>query len=332
MLENRLIIDNDDAFSTYGLFVRDNGLAPLIGWPQFKKIAANNWYEENGIEADLTSPVLDGRQVQLQLYAMHDLTPSDLAPILSMLRASVYHTFRVPTLGVKFVLRYVSNGSVGVNNRFDSLTLTLAEDFDGSIAGGRSKPAMGEEVTLDFGNNTTTSFRIAVPDIDSVPFSGYDIDGYDMSRFGMMVTKGTLDQMQRFDKVKEAMKRSSNYVEGVQYDSAGTVYSNHDDVTMKLHIRTDTVVDFWNRWYALFAILMKSGEHILQGAGRRYRCYYKSMKVDKLYPLANGGVWCDFSVTMAVLGSMPIQIFGLTDNNVNKAIIDDDNVIISIIV
>lgn len=323
MLENRLIIDNIDAFSTYGLFVKDNGLAPLIGWPQFKKVYTNNWYEENGIEAELTSPVLDGRQVQLQLYAGHDTEPSDLSPILDMLKASVYHTYKIPTLGVSYLLRYVSNGGVGVNNRFDSLTLTLAEDS-------RTKPVIGGTVTLDFGSGNTATFAIAVPEIDSAFLSGYTIDGYDMARFGMMVTKGSLDQMHKFDKVKEALKRSSDHMAGIQYDSTGTVYTHHDDVTVSLHIHTATVLDFWKRWYALFAVVMGNGEHTLQGAGRRYKCYYKTMSVERLYPLPDGGVWCDFSVTMAVLRSEAITLLGLPVNGSLMAITDSNNTVITI--
>lgn len=323
MLENRLIIDNDDAFSIYGLVLKNNGLAPLIGWPQFKKVSTNNWYEEEGIEADLTSPVLDGRQVQLQFNAMHDTTPSDLSHIFSMLKEQVYHTFKIPTIGVSYTLRYVSNSSVNVNSCFDGLTITLAEDS-------RTKPTIGGNVTLDFGNNHTTTFTIAIPEDESVFHSGYSIDGYDMARFGMMITKGTLDQMHKFDKVKEGKKTSSNYVPGVQYDGSGTVYTQHDDVTLKMHIRTSSVVAFWQRWYALFATLMASGEHTLEGAGRKYKCYYKSMKVDKLYPLSNGGVWCDFSFTMTILSSEAIMLLGATENGSQKAIIDNNNIVISI--
>ena len=293
MLENRLIIDNNDAFSAYGLFIRDNGLAPLIGWPQFKKVDTNNWYEVSGIEADLDCPVLDGRRVQLQMYSEHALGTSELSSIFNMLKGSVYHTFKTD-LGMIFTLRYVNNGSLDVNDRFDSITLTLAEDS-------RTKPEIGDTVALHFGPLAQT-FTIAVPASESVFHSGYSIDGYNMARFGVMVVKGSCDQMHKFDKVKEALKRSSNYVAGIEYDSTGTVYTQHDDVTLKLHMRTDSVLNFWKRWYALFATVMASGEHTLQGVGKYYRCYYKSMKVDKLYPLPDGGVWCDFSLTMAILG------------------------------
>lgn len=325
MLTGQLYIDNVDAYDEYGIYIAYDGLRSLIQWPSVKtsSVAVNNWYEMDGVEADVSSVVLDSRQVQLHLYANHNFAPSELTPFFSMLRASVYHTYKIPILGVGYTLRYVSNGSVNVNNRFDGLSLTLAEDS-------RTKPIIGGTVILDFGSGNTMAFNIEVPDSISVPATGYSIDGIDMARFGMTVTQGTLDQMHKFDKVKEALRRSGNYIAGVVYDSTGTVYTQHDDITVRLHIRTDTVVDFWKRWYSFFATVMAGAEHMLQGAGRKYRCYYKSMAVETFVPLANGGIWCDFSVTMAVLGREAITLLGVLDNSSLVAITDDNNTVISI--
>ena len=324
----RLIIDCDDAYSTYGLFLKNGGLAALIGWPQFKKVKTTDWYEENGLEADLISPVLDGRTVQLPFHLAHHNTPSMARILLDVLTTvptggSVYHTFAIPRLGVSYSLRYVNNGSYNMNEAFDTFTLSMAED---SV----TKPALGNNVTLDFGNNVTETFTIAIPTSESVPLSGYAIDGYDMALFGMYVVKGTLDSFQKYPRVKEALKRNISIQNGVLYDGSGSIQVMPQDVTMKLHIQSSDVTLFWKMWYALFAVLMSDGERMLYGGGRFFACYYKSVKVDKFVLLSDNSVWCDFSLSLAVLREQPITLLGVPYNGSTVAIIDDNNVVISI--
>lgn len=320
---NRLFIDNNDAFATYGLYIRDGGLAPLLAWPQFKHVATNNWYEMDGIEADLGNPVLSGRTLNLQLNAGHRDAASLSRELMADLMDGVYHTFYLPGIGRSFSLRYVNNTAFTMNEAFDTMTLALAED---SIA----KPALGDTVTLHIGVGNTQTFTVAVPGESSVHLSGYLLDGIDFSRFGMMVTKGTLDQFQKGAKVKEALRRDIRTSAGIIYDGTGTVYTQPQDVTVSVHLRSSSMLDFWKMWYALFAVLLSSGEHVIEGAGRRLVFYYKSMNVQKFYPLANGGAWCDFSLSLSVLRHTPIQLLGTLENGTLMAIIDSNNVVISI--
>lgn len=323
MLINRLIIDGTDAYSEYGLYMKENALAALLAWPQFKKITTNDWHEEDGLEADLQSPVLDGRNVQLQFHLGHADSPSKARALISALKSTVYHTFAFKELGITYQLRYASNGAFSMNETFDTLTLTMAED---SV----TKPVIGSTVTLNFANNVTRTFTIAVPAIPSVHLSGYLLDGIDMARFGAYVTKGTLDSFQKAGTVKENMKRNVSVVNGIIYDSTATPTTKPQDVTINMVIHASSVVDFWKKWYALFAKLMASGAHTLFGGGKRLSCYYKSCKPSIFYLLPDGGVWCEFSVTMAVLKDLNIQMLGTVINNTPYAIADNNHIVIAI--
>lgn len=317
MMTGRLIIDGSDAYTTYGLYVKDGGLAALLAWPQMKNIKTKNWYERNGIVADLSNPLLDGRTVQLQFYLSHPDMASQARVLHYDLMNTAYHTFAFQTLGRTYTLRYVSNGAFTMNEGFDSATLTFAED-------NVTKPTLGSTVTLDFGTSTR-SFRIAVPDVTSVKPSGYRLDGIDFARFGMYVTKGTLDQFQKLAAAKEAMKRNISTAAGLIYDGSGAVYASYPDVTLNLHLRSESVTNFWKMWMAMFAQLFSAGEHTVDGAGRRFKCYYKSTKITKFYTLQDGGVWCDFAITMALLYDEPILLLGTTINGTTVAVVDGND-------
>lgn len=328
MLTERLLIDGYDAYTKYGLFVSYDGMRSLLQWPQFKSssIHVNNWHESDGLEADLSSVKIEGRSVQMQFVAVHSDSPSMSRVLFSSLKSkisgSVYHTFKFLRLGVSYMLRYDNNNSFTINEKFDNLSIALKED---SIY----TPVLGGNVTLDFGTSTKT-FTIAVPDSPSVKLSGYTIDGVDMAYFGMYVVSGTVDQFQTYGKTKESLLRDISTQNGWIYDSADTIQLSEKDVTIHLHLRTGNVLTFWKMWYALFAILLSSGAHTVEGAGRKFTCYYKSMSVDRFIPLQDNGIWCDFSVTVEVLNNMPLQILGTLVNGSAVAIIDNNNTVIQI--
>lgn len=322
MLRNRFLIDNIDTYTEYGLFIKDGGLAALLAWPQFKNVKIYNWAEEDGIIADLRNMRLDGRNVSVQFHMEHSDAPSMARKLERMLTSVTYHAIRCLTLGKTYTMRYVSNGSFSMNDDFDTLAITFAEDMV-------SKPVIGHTATLDFGDHTET-FTIAVPESSSTPASGYLLDGIEMSMFGMYVTHSTFDTFQKMPSAKEKMKRGVSIQSGYIYDGTGAEKVSYADVTLNIHVRTSSVTEFWQRWYAMFAILFANGSHTIEGGGRRCECYYKSMKPTRFYPLSDGGVWCDFSVTLAVTKMLPLQVIGTSINGDMVAILIGNNTIITI--
>ena len=64
MMEGRLFIDGGDAYLQYGAYVVNGGWNELVAYPPLKPVESNDWQEEDGIEADLSAPVLDTREVR----------------------------------------------------------------------------------------------------------------------------------------------------------------------------------------------------------------------------------------------------------------------------
>lgn len=275
-LAGRLLIDGIDAYNNYGIFVKDGGLNGLIAMPSFKAIDTYDWHEEDGLEADLSAPLLDGRQFTLNFGISHPDAESEAQVLLSDLASQVYHTLHIPWLGRTYTVRYVSNGSFAQNARFDTLSLTFAEDA----------------VTIP---------TVAVPTQETGISMGYFIDDADFALYGCTVVKGTRDSFLKFAATKEALKRSVSTLSGIIYDSGDTVRLKSRDITVKMHIRTPNVPTFWARWYALWNAVLAPEARTIEGDGMTFQCYYKSNAVQKFMPTIEGGVWCDFSITFAVL-------------------------------
>lgn len=301
MLTGRLYIDGLDAYTNYGLYVNLDELAPLLVMPQFKAVDTNDWHEEDGLEADLVAPVLDGRQFALNIRLRHPLTESEAQVLLSDLTAQVYHTINIPWLGRTYTIRYVSNGSFAQNGLFDTLSLTFAEDV----------------VTIP---------TVAVPTQETGLKLGYTIDDADFALYGCTVVKGTRDSFLKFANPKDALKRSFSTVGGVSYDSGDTIRLKTRDITVKLHMRTPDMATFWARWYALWNAVLAPEARTIEGDGLTFQCYYKNNAVSRLMPTSDGGVWCDFSITFAVLAySRGDEWFYLVTEDGIPVIFEEDN-------
>lgn len=282
MLKEKLFINNQDAYENYGLYIKD--YTPLIPYPPYKSIKTNDWHEQDGVEADLSCPVLSGRSITLQFYTGRPDGVSEAQVFLSDLLSKVYHTFYFPKIGKTYKFRLVSGPSFNQNKRFDKFSLTFAED------------------------------NIAIP-TEVVPFVatgiplGYTIDDADFAQYGCTVLQGTRDSLLKFSQPKEALQNNSNQLSGVIYDSNDIVRLRSKDITIKLHIRTKTISEFWQKWDSLwssvFAVNTEEGLNaavrVIEGDGMTFRCYYKKNAVDRFLFTPEGGVWCDFSITFAVL-------------------------------
>lgn len=302
-LTGHLYIDGVDAYTNYGLFVKDDGLKGLLQWPQFKasSIPTVNWHEYDGIEADLSAPVLDGRQFQLSFHINHPDAESEAQVLLSDLTSQVYHTFNFPLLGKTYVLRLVTNPNFLQKTDFDTLSLTFAED---NVAVPTATVPMQET---------------------GIPY-GYIIDDADFALYGCTVFKGTRDSFLKFASPKPALKVSTITSNGVSYDSGDSVRLSSRDITMHLHIRTANIADFWARWNALWAVVLAPSYRTVEGDGMVFQCYYKSNAISKFLMFDDGGVWCDFTITFAVLSySRGEEWFYLITEDGYPVIFEDDD-------
>ena len=121
-----LYIDGKDAFVKYGITILEGSYSQLVEYPALKEVKYNNWHEEDGIEADLTSPVLGGRTLSLNFYSSSE---AGRAALLALLTQEVYHDFDFRELGRTYRLRMVSEGGLTVTQGMTLFSLYMADDF-----------------------------------------------------------------------------------------------------------------------------------------------------------------------------------------------------------
>ena len=77
---NRLFIDGNDAYLQYGAYGVSGGWNELVAYPPLKSVESNDWQEEDGVEADLSEPVLNTREVSVKFAFQTGRTMTSIAP------------------------------------------------------------------------------------------------------------------------------------------------------------------------------------------------------------------------------------------------------------
>ena len=297
---NKLLIDGRDAYDEYGIFVAKGGYNGVIQRPVFKKLTTTEWEEFDGIEVDLISPVLDSRQFQVQFNITNKRYAEDFFDDMSN---GAYHTFNFVEIGKTLRLRMVMNGSFSSLYKLGKLTVTFADDF----------PTVPSANPYQYGDT-------------GVMRAGFELDGYDMSRFGSYVLKGSEDSIRKAANIRDALKIDVKSVAGLTYDE-DNVHFKAKDVSLKLLINASSLADFWRRYDALYAILMSSDTRhfYYEELGADYECYYKNNSVSKFEILSGGRIWCEFSVTLTFTSYRPVSSWMLLATEDYDWVVTEDN-------
>lgn len=283
-MTGKLFIDGSDAYTDYGVYLGDNGLCGLIQFPAFKKPDSTDWPDEDGEEYDLTEPLLDTRTFQLTFSIVNVRYAEDLFDALSQ---GAYHEFYVPALGKTWKLRMTTNGSFSSHVTLGKLGLTFADDF----------PLVPTGEALDFGESGVVQF-------------GYELDGIDMSQFGAYILKGSHNDLRKAPQVKTNLTVKTKNTAGVQYDGE-EVFFKPKDVSLNLLIKTSTASDFWQRYNALFATLLQPQlrKFYVEETNGEYECFFSKQNVTRLDIDPQGGVWCQFTLTLKFVSCRPVNSY-----------------------
>ena len=279
----RIIVDGVDTFARFGVFALETGLNDLLAYPPLKPVEANDWHEQEGIDADLSAPRLNGREVTIKVGATGELgAPQTIAKIeafLAFLRQSVYRVFRFQFLGGReYTLRLVGEPNLTIAQALGFVTLKFADDYP----------------LKDYTYRAPTS---------GVPKSyDYSIDRWTLTDYGARVTEGTLAEFARRADVKVGLTRNIATAHGVIGDARGAVRQKSKEVKMRLHFRSETFAELWHNYDALLYDLTRPGARTIRVrdlGNRDYQAYYKSAQVTAFFP--DDRPWLDTTITLVIL-------------------------------
>lgn len=269
----RLYIDGNDAYLQYGVYVVQGGWNELISMPPLKSVDYNDWQEEDGLEVDLSAPVLNTREVQVK-FAVAGLY-SRFPAMLEMLSDGAYHDFDCVYIGRRYRLRLVSENSRSITRPLETVTMKFADDFP-----------------LD-------GYRYVAPTSNVMPASDYLFDGDMFTKYGVRILQGTLAEVNKKAAVKPNLLRNINSVSGATYDKKNVTYKSKD-VKMTCLARAESIDQLWRNFDALLYDLIRPYEHVLRSNATEEAFYfaYKSCSVSEFFP--DGKIWLKFSLTLTV--------------------------------
>lgn len=272
-MTGKTFIDGQDIWTAYGAFVTEGGYAGLVQFPSLKAIEYNDWPEENGIEPDLSAPVLDSKNLSISFAFVGQNSDA----MIQALSDKGYHTFLFNEVGRSFRLRLVSAGPLTVADSLRLQSFTFADDFP-----------------LD-------GYSYQSPAGAGLKDSGYGIDGTDLSDYGIRILQGTVAEIDKIPSVKSALSRNVAAIPGIIYDGDGKPVFQSKDVSLSCLMRADSLSDFWRNHDALLYDITRAGEHVLywEDIDWEYSCFYKDMSVNEFIP--TGRVWMKFSLTLTFI-------------------------------
>ena len=270
-MTGRLYIDGKDIYAEYGVYVVQGGWNELIAYPPLKAVDNNDWQEEDGIEADLSAPVLDTREIQLKV-AFTELDSRFFA-LMRHLSDGAYHTFDCRYIERTYKLRLVAQPNLAVAHALGTTTLKFADDFP------------------------LQDYTYKKPASNMAAYNDYAFDGVKFTDYGVRVLKGTLDEVKKTPTVKTNLLRNICTQAGALYDGKNVTYKSKD-VKINCLMRADTLDELWRTYDALLYDLIRPNERKLwvKELNKNFPFYYKSCQVTEFYPTDK--IWLQFVLTV----------------------------------
>lgn len=267
-----LYIDGVDAYEAYGVSITETAYDDLVCMPTLKPIQFNDWHERNGIEPDLSEPVIDAKKVSITFNQVGGYDRYDA--FMQTLSDGAFHTFRFESIGLTKDLRLENCGDIKGIRDLSSFSLSFSDD------------------------NPMKGYTYETPASAVERLGDYLLDGVDLADYGIRVLAGTMASITKRPDVKENLKVSTPTSNGVKYDGQNVVFKNKV-ANVRCLMRASSKEEFWKNRNALVHDLTKPGERTLTvtSLGKEIPCYYKGCSVSCFFP-DNRKYWYEFTLSL----------------------------------
>ncbi len=306
-MKGDFLIDGASAYASYGVFILRGGYTGIVSVPAFKPIETTSWLEEDGIEADLSAPVLDKHTAAISFgFKNIDL----LTEFYGKLGDAHAHQFSFGDIGRTINLRMTSSGAIGSLIKAGTLVLNFTEDV----------VSIPQASPYGLGDTRVTQ-------------RGFKLDGIDLSQYGCWVLDGSIQNWRRGVPVKENLTVSSRATSGqTYYGQSDAVKHRAKDLTLNLLINARGVSEFNACHNALFYTLTQPGERSLKLGiySKENGCYYKSSRCNRLEVCQSGTIWCEITLTLTML-NLGLSAIGVLGAENGYYVVTEDGKLIQIL-
>lgn len=267
-----LYIDGVDIYMAYGISVADVAYEDLVCLPDLKPIPFNDWHEKDGIDPDLSAPVIAAQNATIPFHLSGEY--DKYKDFMLLLSDGAYHSFNFVDIGLKKDLRLVGCSEIKSICNLHSFSLTFSDD----------DPLKG--------------YTYSSPSSDIVQLGDYLIDDIDVASYGIRILRGTIDSIKKAPDVKENLKRNISVSPGLIYDEGVVTYKSRT-AEIRCFMRAANAEEFWKNRNALMYDLARPGSRTLTVTelGKEIPCYYKGCSVGCFFP-DRGKFWFEFTLDL----------------------------------
>ena len=267
---------NGSEISNWEAVSLNGNIKETLQYPSLKKPIINDWRELDGLEVDLSAPVLDIKTVKLYFKVPFYFSNSFVGFIRSEL--DMIYSWEAPehvSHGAK--LRFVSAKGIDEELGISTIELSLIED----------NSFISSEASYSYSLPTLTAQD-----------QNWEIDNNNFSIYGIYVLKGSKTSLSYAKAIKDRLVHKSNYSAGaVAVDSLDKY--KEQQITLNLLIR-DTWTNFIGAYKAFLYDLVRPNARSINADGLTFDAYYKSSKI-KDFEIVNNMVYCNFEVNLIMI-------------------------------
>lgn len=267
-------IDGIDIKEVYGLTIASSSYANMITWAPLKKVEVVDWHEIDGVDPDLSSPVLDTRKCNIR-FVGRTASPTSAEAFVALLSDGAYHTFETG-INRNYTLRLTRGQRAKWIDGLCIIELTFADDFP------------------------MKDYTYHEPSSTILPYdASYIIDQMPLTAYGARLLEGWQDELTKTHDVKNNLIRSFAANKGIEYDANVVVFAPRN-VNLNLLMRANSLKELWNNYDALLFNLVQPEARQLKvrSLKRIYPFYYVSSNVRRFFP--DDKIWLEFTITINV--------------------------------
>lgn len=263
-MKGACIIDGVD-IDDYGMFILRGGDYDFLSFPDRKPPLTEDWYEHNGVDADLSEIYFQAKSVTMSFYIKAETGTqlvSNWARFRAVVTRSGYREVYIRDLDRTFRLRYVScpeyehhGGLAKPGKKWSTLTINFSQD---------------DPLQL-FTNPDITSPVVEYPNRAYVT-----LDGRDLGEYGILVRE-CYSSMLAAPAIKEPLTREFERQNGLLVYPSPISTFDVKQVTVGCTMRATSMANFYRNYEALFNAVSAKRELLLSSYAGEDRCFYTRM-------------------------------------------------------
>lgn len=220
-------IDGIDVYDTFKICINDGGLKELISYASLKSFDINDWPDEDGIEPDLSNPVLDSKSLTITFGCSDSSLTENFIVFLSDMS---YHEFNFSFFSFSARLRLESQPDKETFGSIEAFSLSFADDFP------------------------LRNYVYQAP-INGFVQNGFLLDDKKISDYGIFICDGYYDEVLKAPAVKKKLTINYSGKSGLIYDNSNVVYQSKE-CKLTCVLKANSLSDFGETIMLFYSILL----------------------------------------------------------------------------